>query len=194
MHLRASLLTLCTLLLGPLPVLAQAPPTPGGHAGHAAHTGGEGYAELMTRDIKALSDDRVEALLAGDGAGYALAAELNRYPGPRHVLDLEEALDLSPAQREAITRISEAMNTEARELGARLVESERRLDRAFRDRSITEPQLEELLREIGELEARIRLSHLRAHLETTALLTHPQIHRYNEVRGYGDGHRPGMPH
>ena len=39
-------------------------------------------AGLTDRPIKALAPERVEELLAGRGAGYALAAELNHYPGP----------------------------------------------------------------------------------------------------------------
>jgi len=47
------------------------------------------YAGLETREIKALSPEEVEELLAGEGLGYALAAELNRYPGPREIARLE---------------------------------------------------------------------------------------------------------
>ena len=50
------------------------------------------YAGLETREIKALSPEQIEDLLAGEGMGYALAAELNHYPGPRHVLALAAEL------------------------------------------------------------------------------------------------------
>jgi hypothetical protein len=56
------------------------------------------YAGLEQRPIKALAPERVADLLAGRGASYALAAELNSYPGPRHVLDLAAGLALTPEQ------------------------------------------------------------------------------------------------
>ena len=40
------------------------------------------YAGQQTRAIKALSDDDIAALRAGEGMGMAKAAELNGYPGP----------------------------------------------------------------------------------------------------------------
>ena len=46
------------------------------------------YAGQQARQVKALSKAEIEGLLAGRGLGYAKAAELNHYPGPRHVLDL----------------------------------------------------------------------------------------------------------
>jgi hypothetical protein len=49
------------------------------------------YAGQAGREIKALSREEVEGLLAGQGMGYAKAAELNRYPGPAHVLEQAEA-------------------------------------------------------------------------------------------------------
>jgi hypothetical protein len=153
------------------------------HAGHAAHSQ---HADKGDRAVKALPDERVEALLAGEGAGYALAAELNRYPGPRHVLDLADELELTREQYDEILRIWEAMDARAREFGQRLVMAERELDTAFRERSITSEHLEILTRSIGALEAQLRYVHLEAHLQTTALLSHPQTRRYDTLRGYAD--------
>ncbi len=160
-------------LVIPIPGMAQ------DHAGHSEHAG------KQDREIKALPAEEVRALLDGEGAGYALAAELNRYPGPRHVLDLKDELALSSAQEREVLRIFEGMNASARTLGARLVEVERELDRAFRDRAVTPEGVRMLTRSAGEIEAEIRYVHLRAHLETTALLTHEQIRRYDQERGYG---------
>lgn len=56
------------------------------------------YAGLETRQIKALSGEPVAELRAGEGMGLALAAELNGYPGPRHVLDLANQLGLTDEQ------------------------------------------------------------------------------------------------
>ena len=57
------------------------------------------YAGMQTRSIKALSDQQIADLQAGRGMGLALAAELNGYPGPSHVLELADKLGLSADQR-----------------------------------------------------------------------------------------------
>ena len=45
------------------------------------------YAGLEQRQVKALSEQQIADLKAGRGMGLALAAELNGYPGPMHVLE-----------------------------------------------------------------------------------------------------------
>ena len=57
------------------------------------------YAGMQTRGIKALSDSQIGDLQAGRGMSLALAAELNGYPGPLHVLELADKLGLSAEQR-----------------------------------------------------------------------------------------------
>src|SRR5512140_1710908 len=51
---------------------------------HAALT--SPYAGEEKREIKSLSADVIEQYNQGEGMGMAKAAELNHYPGPRHVL------------------------------------------------------------------------------------------------------------
>lgn len=53
------------------------------------------YAGEEAREIKALSPSDIDGLIAGRGMGYAMAAELNGYPGPAHVLELAEQLELT---------------------------------------------------------------------------------------------------
>ena len=72
-------------------------------------------------NIKALSSDDVEQYLSGAGMGYAKAAELNRHPGPMHVLELADQLKLTAEQRTATAKLMEAHKAEARKIGARLV-------------------------------------------------------------------------
>ena len=57
------------------------------------------YETLAGRGVKALPEAQAADLLAGRGMGLALAAELNGYPGPMHVLENAEALGLGPEQR-----------------------------------------------------------------------------------------------
>ena len=49
------------------------------------------YRDHTERPIKALSSEQVDCLLAGRGMSFALAAELNGYPGPLHALEVAEA-------------------------------------------------------------------------------------------------------
>ena len=50
------------------------------------------YAGQQQRAVKALSEQQVADLRAGRGMGLALAAELNGYPGPLHVIELADKL------------------------------------------------------------------------------------------------------
>src|ERR1700752_4287969 len=87
------------------------------------------YAGMQTRPIKALSEQQLADLGAGRGMGLALAAELNGYPGPAHVLELADRLELSADQRVRVQALFDAMTAEAVPLGAKLIEQETDLDR-----------------------------------------------------------------
>src|SRR5579863_514585 len=145
-----------------------------------AATGGQGiaqmappqpYAGLQARDIKALSPDQIAQLRTGEGMGLAPAAELNGYPGPRHVLDLGTQLGLTDDQRARIQQLFDAMKAEAVPLGQRLIAAERDLNSAFAERMITPKRLEAATTAIGGLQGQLRDTHLKYHLATAALLT-----------------------
>jgi Spy/CpxP family protein refolding chaperone len=142
------------------------------------------YAGLQVRDIKALSPEQIAQLRAGEGMGLAMAAELNGYPGPRHVLDLGTQLGLTDEQHARIQHLFDAMKAEAVPLGQKLIAAERDLNAAFADRTITPERLQAATAAIGEVQGRLRDTHLKYHLATAALLTPDQIHRYTELRGY----------
>ena len=142
------------------------------------------YAGLETRDIKALSQERIDGLLNGNGLSYALAAELNGLPGPRHVLDMADRLDLDSGQIAGIEAIFAEMNAEARKLGAELIAAEAQLDKAFASGSATAENVSELTAEIAAIEAHLRAAHLNAHLKTDPLLNRHQKHVYALERGY----------
>lgn len=154
----------------------------------AQHGGHSAYAGQQHRDIKALSDKEVADLLAGAGMGYAKAAELNRHPGPMHALEHADALELSAAQREALSDLMKRHKAEARELGAKVVALERELDQLFAARSADERSVDRVLGELAAAQARLRGSHLKTHLETTRLLAPAQIDRYVRARGYAGTH------
>lgn len=147
------------------------------------------YAGQQTRNIKALSADELAGYLQGKGLGLAKAAELNHYPGPRHVLDLAKELSLSEKQITQSQAIFDAMQGNAVELGKQLIHKEQELDQKFAQGSIDPASLKTLTEEIGNLQAKIRFTHLSAHLEQMALLTSHQIHKYDQLRGYGENAR-----
>lgn len=154
------------------------------HADHAAHSQ---YASIQGREIKALDSATVANYLAGAGMGFALAAELNGYPGPRHVLELAEQLKLTDEQRLAMQRIFDEMQKQAVEVGTQIVELERQLDRRFAHRHVDAATIADLTGRIGALNGRVRTIHLAAHLDTTALLSDVQVRDYNRLRGYTAG-------
>ena len=95
------------------------------------------YAGMQTRPIKALSEQQIADLGAGRGMGLALAAELNGYPGPSHVLELADKLELSAEQRANAQRLFDFMKAEAMPMGAKLIEQEAELDKQFSTRTVT---------------------------------------------------------
>jgi len=151
------------------------------------------YSKLGPREIKALAPERIVGLEAGHGLGYAMAAELNRYPGPKHAIELAETLDLSQDQLDALHGLYDEMHSAAVQAGRELIEAERRLDRLFADATVDPKSLEDATQEAAAAEGRVRLAHLRAHLKTALLLDRHQTHLYYSARGYEGGamHHPG---
>jgi Spy/CpxP family protein refolding chaperone len=148
------------------------------------------YAGLQHRDIKALSAEQVDDLLNGRGMGLALAAELNGYPGPRHVLDLADRLGLTQEQQDETERLFREMQARAVALGERIVAGEAGLDKLFSDGQASEVAIRDATLELGRLEGELRALHLGYHLAVRDLLTREQTAAYQELRGYG-GHGSG---
>src|SRR5690242_5790104 len=90
------------------------------------------YAGMQTRSIKALS------------------AQLNGYPGPSHVLELADKLELSADQRAKVQRLFDAMKAEAIPLGSRLIEQEADLDAQFARHTVTPDSLKASTAAIAE--------------------------------------------
>ena len=151
------------------------------------------YAGLDSRPIKALSAQQIDDLRAGRGMGLALAAELNGYPGPLHVLQLADQLGLSAGQKVRVSELFEAMKAEAMSLGERLVAQEAALDTLFADRRATEETVATATAEIGDTQGRLRAAHLKYHLATLQAMLPDQVSRYAELRGY-TASGTGTPH
>lgn len=172
----AGFIALALLMFSPTPLAAQQGLT-------------SPYREQLASEIRGLTTKEIEDLREGLGMGLARAAELNGFPGPRHILDAMKAgeFHLSPAQLDAVNRAFEAMSAEARYLGGTILKEEKALEASFRAGTIDAPNLRERLTRIAALQGELRAVHLRTHLQMRALLTDHQIERYNELRGYTKG-------
>ena len=155
-----------------------------GQAPQHEHAEASPYAGHEASEVPSLTPAELQQLREGEGMGFARPAELNHFPGPRHVLDLTAELGLTDEQRAASERIFAEMQTEARGLGARIIEAERHLNQRFAAGHIDEASLREATATITELYGRLRFAHLHAHLRVTALLEPAQIEAYDRLRGY----------
>ena len=91
----------------------------------AQHQHGQSpYAGMHQRAIKTLTEQQLADLRAGRGMGLALAAELNGYPGPLHVLELADRLELSSDQTQRVQALYTAMKREAVAAGEKLIAAE----------------------------------------------------------------------
>ncbi|MGY8710511.1 hypothetical protein RAD16_32650 [Bradyrhizobium sp. 18BD] len=142
------------------------------------------YAGMQSRQIKALSDQQIADLKAGRGMGLALAAELNGYPGPSHVLELADRLELSSDQRGKVQDMFAAMKSETTPIGNRLIEQEADLDKQFAGRTITADSLGSATAAISKTQGELRRAHLKYHLLTAAVLDQAQLAKYAQLRGY----------
>ncbi len=163
--------TLVLLAAATLPAFAQ-------HAGHA------GYGGQEAREVKALSAEELQGFLAGAGLGDARAAELNRFPGPMHVLELADQLGLTPEQRARTEALMQSHKAEARAIGAKLVEAERSLDTLFAKGRVEPVALAQAVQAAAVLRGEFRLSHLETHRKMTAMLSPAQVESYVRLRGY----------
>jgi hypothetical protein len=149
------------------------------------------YAGQEQRNIKALSAKEAADYLNGRGMGTSKAAELNQYPGPRHVLDNAAKLGLSHDQIAKATEIAQAMEREAVRLGREIVHKEAELDAQFAQRRASPESIREIVSALAQLQAQFRLAHLNAHLGMRPLLSAEQAALYDRVRGYGGAASPG---
>jgi Spy/CpxP family protein refolding chaperone len=123
--------------------------------------------------------------------GLAKAAEVNGHPGPAHVLELADELQLTPGQRDAVKAAFERMQMKARALGVAYIAAEKAVDQAFKSGAAKAEEVSARVAEAHRLLSEVRLAHLIAHVEITPLLTPEQRARYAELRGYAGS---GAPH
>lgn len=163
--LRPVLLTLSIVIA--LPVFAQ-------------NEAAEPAAEATSADqlVTSLMPRQERMLREGRGMGLARAAELNGYPGPMHVLQQEDALELSDEQRAATAELMARVRDQAPALGEKILTAEAELNAMFAEGTVTREAMETKLTEIAELNAELRAVHMSAHLDQAALLTPEQKAAY----------------
>ena len=130
----------------------------------------------------ALSEKEIKALEGGMGMGMAKIAELNQYPGPKHVLELADELELTEEQKAATQQLYGEVRARAVPLGRKIIDAESALERAFVDKTVSAESLEAALLEIGELRAQLRFAHMETHLRQRALLSEDQVATYDRLR------------
>jgi Spy/CpxP family protein refolding chaperone len=126
-----------------------------------------------------------DALLNGEGAGQAKYAEMNGFPGPKHVLELADTLKLTKEQSESMQQLFSEMAEKAKSLGKKIVELEEQLNDDFNKGTATEESVKRISVAIGELRGELRAVHLNTHLKAKKVLTSEQIVLYKSIRGIG---------
>lgn len=144
------------------------------------------YRELLDSEIRGIDDKTIEEYLTGKGMGLALPAELNGYPGPRHVIDLADDLELTSEQTAQVQALFDEMQAQAIALGEEVLAAEAALEEGFRQQTIEDSSLNAQLQAIAILQAELRFVHLSTHLATIEILSPHQVALYNSLRGYAD--------
>jgi Spy/CpxP family protein refolding chaperone len=177
------LILVLVMLAAAVPAAAQS----GYHHGHGHSPTGHGHAG---GDADAQAHRRVEGYLKefdavvadGRGFGLAFAADQNGYPGPLHVLELKDRLQLTPEQEARMTALFQTMLAEARARAARLAEAEARLRGVFAAGTADAAAVRAAVAGAEAARAEVRLVHLLTHLETRDLLTEAQRRTYHHLR------------
>lgn len=127
-----------------------------------------------------------DGLLNAEGMGQAKYAEMNGYPGPKHVLDLAEKLKLTEEQKASVQAFYREMSTRAKEVGKQIIQIEQELNSAFAQGLVAEKSVRSDCEDLGRLRGKLRAIHLVAHLKTKEVLGASQIAMYKKLRSEGE--------
>jgi peptidoglycan hydrolase CwlO-like protein len=147
-----------------------------------------------TTSTSGLSDEQRTEYVNGEGMGLARPAELNHYPGPRHVLDNADKLQLSADQLAKTQALFQEVHTKAQALGKEIVAKEDELDSLFRDQRADVEKVSSLTSEIARLQGELRALHLSMHIRERAVLSPEQVAKYDSLRNYVPGSNPAPVH
>ncbi len=141
-----------------------------------------------TINCQTIPPDR-SALENSEGAGMAAYADRNGYPGPKHILEFQEKLDLNDEQVKQVEAVYEEMAEKARIKGEEIIAAELRLDELFSAKTASEEAVRSLTTQIGWLRGELRSIHMVAHLQASVILTPEQTALYNSLRHGQDKHQ-----
>jgi Spy/CpxP family protein refolding chaperone len=144
--------------------------------------GHSGSHEEGHRAAQACATEFEQVVGGGRGFGMAFAADQNGYPGPMHVLELEDRLKLSAEQEAKMQHLMHAMFAESMPKSARLLEAEASLRRLFAEKTADDAAVRAAVDAVERARRDVRLVHLLTHLKTRHLLTEEQRRLYHEVR------------
>ena len=142
------------------------------------------YAHSRGAEVVSLTDEEVRALRHGEGMGLARAAELNHFPGPRHLLDLASDLDLSDVQVRRIQTIHDRMKSQAVAKGEDIIIAEKHLADLFASGNPSARKMTQVTEHLGNMRGQLQAIHLLAHIEAARELSADQIREYDRLRGY----------
>ena len=142
------------------------------------------YAHGQSTEIPSLTPKEVSELRNGEGMGLARPAELNRFPGPKHLLELTGEIGLTDEQSRRIKAIYKKMKERAVAKGENILMVERHLAGLFASRGPTAVKVTQVTGQLGIMRGELRAIHLLAHIEATRELTPAQIEGYQRLRGY----------
>jgi Spy/CpxP family protein refolding chaperone len=148
-------------------------------AGHRHAPGDDGEAH---RRVDAYLKEFDAVVADGRGFGLAFAADQHGYPGPLHVLELKDRLQLTPEQEARMRALFETMLGEARPRAARLAAAEARLRRLFAAGVADDAAVRSAVADTEAARADLRLAHLAAHLRARDVLTEAQRRTYHYLR------------
>ncbi len=144
--------------------------------------------------IRSLTPEEIAQIGRGEGIGFALPAELNGLPGPRHVLDLADELGLSREQRTRVQQVFDDMRATVVPAGQHYLAAVVALEADIRAGRVTERALPSRVAEVYQLEGELAAAHLVSHLQTAEVMTAEQVGTYQRLRGYESGTpHPGTP-
>jgi hypothetical protein len=126
-----------------------------------------------------------DGLLNAEGMGQAKYAEMNGYPGPKHVLDLAVQLKLGEEQKASVQSFYNEMSLRAKEVAKQIIQIEQELNSAFAQGLVVEKSVRNDCEEIGRLRGKLRSIHLVAHMKTKEVLSATQIAMYKKLRSEG---------
>ncbi|MDZ4811422.1 MAG: nuclear transport factor 2 family protein [Pseudomonadota bacterium] len=123
-----------------------------------------------------------QAIETGQGFAMARAAEAHGLPGPKHVLEYAQALDLSERQRDRMNILMHSMRTAALKEGQNVLAAETALDAELSRPVPDAARVAELADVVGRARGRLRNVHLNAHLAAAPALTSAQRAKYVQLR------------